>query len=68
MPLQYIKQEVKNEVDFLHADKYRSFQQADYNTLAIKVFFKVIIWLLMGVFKDSQSTQNNKFGMLLQNL
>ena len=43
MPLQYLKQEVKHEVDFLHADRHQSSRQADYNTLAIKVFFKVII-------------------------
>ena len=40
MLLQYLKQEVKHEVDLLHADKHQSFQQADYNTLAIKVFLR----------------------------
>ena len=40
MLLQYLKQEVKHEFDFLHADKHQSFQQADYNTLAIKVFLR----------------------------
>ena len=40
MILQYLKQEMKHEVDFLYADKHQSLQQADYNTLAIKVFLR----------------------------
>ena len=30
--LQYLKKEVRDEVDFLHADKHQSFLQVDFNT------------------------------------
>ena len=33
MSLQYLEKEVKDEVDFLHADKHQSFRQVDFNTL-----------------------------------
>ena len=56
MSLQYLKKEVRDEVDFLHADKHQSFLQVDFNTLSIKVFYKVILSLLMGMIKHSQST------------
>ena len=49
MSLQYLKKEVKDEVDFLHADKHQSFLQVDFNTLGIKVSYKVILSLLMGM-------------------
>ena len=42
MSLQYLKKEVRDEVDFLHVDKHQSFLQVDFNTLGIKVFYKVI--------------------------
>ena len=41
MSLQYLKKEVKDEVDFLHADKHQSFLQVDFNTLGIKFSYKV---------------------------
>ena len=41
MSLQYLKKEVRDEVDFLHVDKHQSFLQVDFNTLGIKVFSKV---------------------------
>ena len=66
MFLQYIKREVRGEVDFLHADKYQSFLQADFNTLSIKVSYKVILALLVGTIRHFQSTQNNKFAISLQ--
>ena len=47
--LQYLKKEARDEVDFLHEDKNQSFLQLDFNTLGIKVFYKVIIPLLMGM-------------------
>ena len=56
MSLQYLKKEVSDEVDFLHADKHKSFLQVDFNTLSIKVFYKVILSLVMGMIKHSQST------------
>ena len=31
--LQYLKQEVRDEVNFLHGDKHQSFRQVDFNTL-----------------------------------
>ena len=45
MSLQYLKREVWNEVDFLHADKHQSFLQVDFKTLDIKVSYKVILSL-----------------------
>ena len=49
MSLQYLKKEVKDEVDFLHADKNQTFLQVDFNTFGIKVSYKVILSLLMGI-------------------
>ena len=37
MSLQYLKKEIRDEVDFLHADKNQSFLQVDFNTFGIKV-------------------------------
>ena len=61
MPLQYLKKEVRDEVDFLHVDKHQSFLQIDFNTLGIKDAYKVILSLLLGMIKHSQSTQSNRF-------
>ena len=61
MSLQYLKKQIGNEVDFLHADKNQNFPQVDFNTLNIKVFYKVILSLLMGMIKNSQSTQSKNF-------
>ena len=68
MSLQYLKKEVRDEVNFLHADKHQRFLQVDFNTLGIKVSYKVILSLLMGMIKYSQSTQSNKFAISLQYL
>ena len=38
MSLQDLKKEVRDEVDFLHADKHKSFLYVNFNTLSIKVF------------------------------
>ena len=43
MSLQYLKKEVRDEVDFLDAEKHQSFQQVDFNILGIKVSYKVIL-------------------------
>ena len=56
MSLQYLKKEVRDEVDFLHEDKHQNFLQVDFNTLSIKVFYKVILSLSIGMIKYSQST------------
>ena len=53
--LQYLKKEVSDEVDFLHADKHESLLQID-------------TMILMGIVKHSQSSQNSKFTMSLQYL
>ena len=53
MPLQYIKKEVRDEVDFLHVCKHQSLLQVDFNTLDIKVSNKAIQSLLMGIVKHS---------------
>ena len=39
--LQYFKKEVKDEVDFLHADEYQSFIKVYFNTLDIKFSYQV---------------------------
>ena len=66
--LQYLEKEVRDELDFLHADKYQSFLQVDFNTLDITVSYKVILSFLMSMIKHSQSTQSNKFAISLQYL
>ena len=48
MSLQYLKKEVKDEVDFLHADKHQSFLKVYFNTLGIKVSYKVDIIIING--------------------
>ena len=53
--MQYLKKEVSDEVDFLHADKYESLLQID-------------TMILIGIVKHSQSSQNSKFTMSLQYL
>ena len=68
MSLQYLKKDVRDEVDFLLADKHQSFLQVDLNTLSIKILNKVILSLLMGMFTHSQSTQSIKLAITLQYL
>ena len=69
MSLQDLKKEVRDEVDFLHADKHlKSFLQVDFNTFGIKVSYKMILSLLMDMIKHSHSTQSKKFAMSLQYL
>ena len=53
--LQYLKKELSDEVDFLHADKHEILLQID-------------SMILMGIVKHSQSSQNSKFAMSLQYL
>ena len=68
MSLQYLRNEVRDEVDFLLADKHQNFLQVDFNTLDIKVSYQVILSLLMGMIKHSQSTQSSKIAITLQHL
>ena len=62
------KKELRYEVDFWHADKHQSFLLVSFNTFGIKVSYKVILSLLMGMIKYSQITQSNKFPISLQHL
>ena len=64
--MQYLKNEVRDEVDFFHADKYQSFLQVNFNALVIKGSYKVILLLLMGLIKHSESTHSNKFVIFSQ--
>ena len=68
MPLQYLKKEVRDEIDFLHAEQHQNFLQVDFNTLSTRVFYKVILSLLMGMIKHSQSSQSNKLVTAFQYL
>ena len=68
MSLQYPKNEIKVGVNYLHADKHQKFLQVDSYTLVIKISCKVILSLLMGTIKHSQSTRSNKFVISLQYL
>ena len=68
MSLQYLQRQVRDEVDFLHADKHQSFLQVCFNTFDVKVSYKLILSLLMGMIKHSQSTQINKLAISLQYL
>ena len=45
---------------------YQSFLQVNFNTLGIKVSYKVVLSLSMDMIKHSQSTQSNKFAISLQ--
>ena len=64
MSFQYLKKEVRDEVDFLHVDKHPiSLLQVDFNTFGIKDVYKVILSLLLGLIKHSQSTQSNKLAI-----
>ena len=66
MSLQYIKKEIRNELNFLHADKYQNFPQVNFNTFSIKVIYKVMLSLLLSMIIHSQSTQSNKLLIVLQ--
>ena len=68
MPSQCLNKDVRNDVDFLHADKHQNFLQFDFNTLDIKVSYKVRLSLLAGMTKHSQSTQSSKSAISLQYL
>ena len=60
MSLQCLKKEVRDKVDLWHTDQHQIFLQVDVNTFSIKVFYKMILSLLMGMIKHSQSTQSDK--------
>ena len=60
MSLQHLIKEVRDEVDFLYADKHQSFLQVDFKML--------ILSLLMDMIKHSPITQSGKFAISLQPL
>ena len=62
------KKKLEMKLIFFHADKHQSFLQVNFNTSGIKVSCKVILSLLMGMTRHSQSTQSSKFVMSLQYL
>ena len=61
-----LKKELNDEVDFLDPDKHQCFLQVDFNILGIEFLYKMILSLLMGMIKHSQSTQSNQFVQSLQ--
>ena len=48
MSLQYLKKEVKDEIDFLHAKKHQSFLKVYFNIMVIKVSYKVYSIIING--------------------
>ena len=68
MSLQYLKKDIRDEVDFSHADKHQSFLPVNFKILGIEASYKVILSLLMDMINHSQSTQSNKFAISLQYL
>ena len=66
--LQHLKKDFRDEVDLLQADKHQSLLQFDFKTFGIKVSYRVVLLLLTGMIKHSQSTQCNKLVICLQYL
>ena len=64
MSLQCLKKEVRDEVDFLHADNRQSVLHVDSKILDTNVSYKVILSLLTSMLKHSQSNEINKFANL----
>ena len=64
MFLQYLKKEIRDEVDIWHVVKHQSFLQVNFNTLGIKDAYKMILSILLGMIKHSQSTQSNRFAII----
>ena len=60
MSLQYLKKEVKDEVDFLHAEKHQSFVKVYFNTLSIRVSYKVDIIIIKGTATDMRYFTRSK--------
>ena len=61
MPVQYLKKEERDKVGFLHAVKYQSGLQVDFNTMGTKGGYKRILGLLISMMKHCQITQSNNF-------
>ena len=58
MSLQYLKEEVKDEADFLYADKHQRSLKIYFNFLGIKVPYKVDIIIING--HDQASSNYSK--------
>ena len=61
--LQCLKKEVRDEVDFLYADKHQTGLQVHSTTLDTKVSNKVILSLLMGSIKLIKITSLQVFAI-----
>ena len=48
MSLQYLKKDLKDEVDFLHANKHQRFLKVYFDTLGIKVSYKIDVIIING--------------------
>ena len=48
MSLQYLKKDLKDEVDFLHANKHQRFLKVYFDTLGIKVSYKIDVITING--------------------
>ena len=46
--LQYLRKEVKDDVNFLQADKHESLLNISFNSLVIKVSYKVDVIIING--------------------
>ena len=66
MSLQYLKKEIRDEVDFYMQINIKKFPTSWFWHFGIKVSYKGILSLLMSMIKQSQSTQSNKFAIYLQ--
>ena len=56
--------QVRDEVDFLNADKHQSGLQVDFNTLATKFGYKMTLLLLISMLKHSGIRQSKNFANL----
>ena len=66
MSLKCLVKEVRDEDDFLHTHKHKSFLQVDFNTLSNNISYKVTLTWLMGMIRHYQSIPRNKFAISLQ--
>ena len=64
MSLQYLKKEIRDEVEFWHADKHQSFLQVDFKTLGIRASYKIILSLLTGMMRRNHQRCSIKNGVL----
>ena len=63
-----IAKKFKDEVDLLHADKHQSFLKVCFNTLGIKVSYKIDISIISEHDQAFSNTQSKKFAIFWQYL